>query len=172
MAYGKLIGAKMFDAPNILNKDGKQYINPSEEMYLEFGYLPLEYTTIPDMKEGYRLVQSWINMEDRLVQKWNYEADVEMSALIKRLKELEEKVGELTFSLKKLSETTTEVEKKDDSELPSGDYLNPIQITENGLTTQTGLWYYVNDKDLPHEAITEAFVMPEDFNDKQWFDFI
>lgn len=172
MVYGKLIGGKMIEAPNILNKNGKQYINPSEEMYLEFGYLPLEYTKIPDMIDGYHLVQSWINMEDRLVQKWNYEVDIETSILIKKINELEEKVGELTFSLKKLSETVTEVEKKDDSKLSLGDYLNPIQITENGLTTQTGLWYYINDKDLPHEAITEAFVIPEDFNDKKWFDFI
>lgn len=172
MAYGKLIGAKMFEAPNILNKNGKQYINPTEELYLEYGYLPLEYTTIPDLMEGYHLVQSWINMGDRLIQKWNYEADVETSILIKRLNELEDKVGELTFSLKKLSDSIIEVEKKEDSELPLGDYLNPIQITENGLITQIGLWYYVNEKSLPHEAIIEAFVMPEDFNDKNWFDFI
>lgn len=172
MAYGKLIGAKMFDAPNVLNKDGKQYINPSDEMYREFGFLPLEYTTIPDMKEGYHLVQSWINGNDRLVQIWNYEADVETSILIKRLNELELKVGELTYSLKQLSDNITEVEKKDDSELPLGDFLNPIQIPEMGITTQLGLWYYVDDKSLPHEAIVEAFVIPEDFNDKNWFDFI
>lgn len=172
MAYGKLIGAKMFDAPNVLNKDGKQYINPPESLYLECGFLPLEYTTIPDMKEGYHLVQSWINMGDRLVQTWSYEADVETSILIKRLHELEIKIGELTYSLKKLSEAATEVEKKDDSELPAGDFLNPIQIPNTGLTTQVGLWYYVDDKSLPHEAIVEAFVMPEDFDDRNWFDFI
>lgn len=172
MAYGKLIGAKMFDAPNILNKDGKQYINPSDEMYREFGYLPLEYTTIPDMKEGYHLVQSWIDGNDRLIQVWNYEADIETSILIKRLNELEEKVGELTYSFKKLSENVTEVEKKEDSEMPEGDYINPIQITDSGLITQVGLWYYTNDKDLPHEAIISAFVTPEDFDDKRWFNFV
>ena len=172
MAYGKLIGAKMFDAPNILNKDGKQYINPPEEMYLEFGFLPLEYTTIPEMKEGYHLVHSWVNMENRLVQVWNYEPDVETSALIKYLNELENKVEELTYSLKKLSDSVNEVEKKEDSELPLGDFLNPIQITNSGLTTQVGLWYYVDDKSLPHEAIVEAFVMPEDFNDTTWFDIV
>ena len=92
MAYGKLIGAKMFEAPNVLNKGGKQYINPPEELYLEYGYLPLEYTTIPDVKEGYHLVQSWIQVEDRLMQVWNYEMDIETSTLLKRIKELEEKV--------------------------------------------------------------------------------
>lgn len=92
MTYGKLIGAKMFEAPNVLNKDGKQYINPPEELYLEYGYLPLEYTTIPDVKEGYHLVQSWIKIEDRLIQVWNYEMDIETSTLLKRIKELEEKI--------------------------------------------------------------------------------
>ena len=43
MAYGKLIGAKLFEAPNILNKDGKQYINPPESVYLELGYFPVQY---------------------------------------------------------------------------------------------------------------------------------
>lgn len=56
MAYGKLIGGKMIEAPNVLNKDGKQYINPPDELYREYGYLPLEYTNIPVMKIGYHLV--------------------------------------------------------------------------------------------------------------------
>lgn len=96
MTFGKLINNKMVEAPNILNKDGKQYINPPDELYLEYGYLPLEYTTIPDIMEGYHLVHSWVVMGDRLVQKWNYEADVDVSDLIKRLRRLESKLEELT----------------------------------------------------------------------------
>lgn len=94
MAYGKLIGAKMFNAPNVLNKDGKQYINPPEELYLEYGYLPLEYTTIPDMKDGYHLVQSWITMENKLVQIWNYERDDDSTeTLTQKIKQLEEQIN-------------------------------------------------------------------------------
>lgn len=83
MAYGKLSGGKMIEAPNVLVKDGKQYINPPEELYLEYGYLPLEYTVFPEIKLGYHLVQSWINIENKLIQTWNYEADdkVETTAL-------------------------------------------------------------------------------------------
>lgn len=95
MTYGKLIGGKMVEAPNILNKDGKQYINPPEWLYLDYGYLPLEYTTIPDRIEGYHLVQSWIDYGDRLVQRWNYEIDAEISELMQRLNELETKLQEL-----------------------------------------------------------------------------
>lgn len=171
MVYGKIVGGKMYQAPNVLNKDGKQYINPTEELYLEYGYLPLEYTTIPEIKEGYHVVSSWTNMGDKLIQVWNYEKD-EPSVLVEKIKELEQKVEALTYSFRQISESIIEIEKKEDSELPLGDYLNPIQITESGLITQIGLWYYVEDKDLPHEAIVEAFVMPEDFNDKNWFDFI
>ena len=104
MAYGKLLNGKLVEAPNVLNKDGKQYINPPEELYLEYGYLPLEYTTIPDVKEGYHLVQSWVNVGDKMIQGWNYEADEETIASAKKLKELEDKVAELTALLMKLSE--------------------------------------------------------------------
>lgn len=103
MAYGKLIGAKMIEAPNVLNKDGKQYINPPEELYLEYGYLPLEYTTIPDMIEGYHLVHSWIDAGDKLIQKWNYEKDDEVSILERKIQELEMKVEELTSFFEQIS---------------------------------------------------------------------
>lgn len=167
MAYGKLIGAKMYTAPNILNKDGKQYINPVDEMYLEFGYLPLEYTTIPDILEGYHLVQSWVDMGDRLVQKWNYEADAETSILIKRLNELKEKVEELTYSLKKISDSVIEVEKKDASEMEKGDFLNPL-LYSVGMSVEIGKWY-TDGEDL-WEAIQSG--VPANFEDTQYFDII
>lgn len=54
----------------------------------------------------------------------------------------------------------------------SGDYTNPIQIPIEGCTVHRGLWYYVDDKELPHEAKEDAFVMREDFDDRNWFDFV
>lgn len=167
MAYGKLIGAKLYNAPNILNKDGKQYINPPAELYLEYGYLPLEYTVIPDIMEGYHLVQSWINAGDRLVQKWNYDADEETSYLIKRLKDLEEKVGELTYTLKRISDSVIEIEKKDDSDMEKGDYLNPI-IYSVGMFVKIGLWY--TDGDNIWEALKDG--VPRNFEDREYFDII
>lgn len=53
-----------------------------------------------------------------------------------------------------------------------GDYINPIEIPSEGITVEKGKWYYVDDKDLPHEAKEDAFVTPEDFNDRIWFDFV
>lgn len=65
-----------------------------------------------------------------------------------------------------------EVVKKDDSKMQNGDYTNPILIPEQGIIIVKGLWYYVTDKDLPHEALFDAFVTRDDFNDKRWFDFV
>lgn len=142
MAYGKLIGAKMFEAPNILNKDGKQYINPPEGLYLEYGYLPLEYTTIPDVKEGYHLVQSWVHMEDKLVQKWNYEADNELQ-LIQKIQELKEEINMLKE--------------------PS--YNAPITFS-NGMEIEEGK-YYTNGVDIAKATVGGT---PTNFNDINYFD--
>lgn len=57
-------------------------------------------------------------------------------------------------------------------EVETGDFTNPIRIPPNGITTETGKWYYVDDKELPHEAITDAFVIAEDFYDRRWFDYV
>lgn len=163
MAYGKLIGAEMFEAPNILNKNGKQYINPPHELYLEYGYLPLEYTTIPDIKKGYHLVQSWINNGDKLIQKWNYEIDKSTDNF-----DLQGKINQLELVIDSLKNPYTNTTQ----EFPEGDYMNPILLMEGGLTTQKNKWYYINDKDRPHRAIVEGFATTRVFNDKTWFYFI
>lgn len=165
MAYGKLIGGKLIEAPNVLNKNGKQYINPPEELYIEYGYLPLEYTTIPNLKEGYHLVQSWINISDRLKQIWNYEADekVDNSKLQEKINKLEEIIN----SLKNQYSMTASSE-----EFPEGDYMNPIPLMEGGLITSKNKWYYVNDKDRPHMAIIEGFAKPDNFYSEEWFYFV
>ena len=163
MAYGKLVGAKMVEAPNVLNKDGKQYINPPEELYFEYGYLPLEYTTIPELKEGYHLVQSWISIENRLVQRWNYEADEETDT--SKLQEKINKLEEIIVSLKNPYNTSS-------TTFPEGDYMNPIHLLEGGITTQKNQWYYVYDKDRPHMAIVDGFATINNFEDKTWFYYV
>lgn len=71
--------------------------------------------------------------------------------------------------LKQIDEHQYEVVKEAPS---SGDYTNPIHLDSNGLNTVVGKWYYTSDKDLPHEAIVEAFVTNEDFDNKSFFDFV
>lgn len=50
----------------------------------------------------------------------------------------------------------------------TGDYLDPI-LYKDGMTIVDGKWYYLDDKDLPHEAIKSG--VPSGFNDKEYFDF-
>lgn len=51
----------------------------------------------------------------------------------------------------------------------TGDYLNPI-LYKDGMRIVDGKWYYLDDKDLPHEAIKSG--VPAGFNDKEYFDFV
>lgn len=51
----------------------------------------------------------------------------------------------------------------------SGDYLDPIPWQPGDAVT-AGLWYYTEDKELPHEAIQSG--VPADFYDHTYFDFV
>lgn len=164
MAYGKLLNGKLVEAPNVLNKDGKQYINPPEELYLEYGYLPLEYTTIPNIKEGYHLIQSWVNSGDKLTQSWNYEADEKIDN--SKLQEKIDRLEEIISSLQNQYVNTPS------QGFPEGDYMNPIQLMEGGLITTKNKWYYINDKNKPHMAIIEGFAKPDNFYSEDWFYFV
>ena len=50
-----------------------------------------------------------------------------------------------------------------------GDYLNPIPW-QPGDSVTAGLWYYAEDKTLPHEAIRDG--VPSGFYDHTYFDFV
>lgn len=94
MAFGKLIGDKLYIAPNILNSEGKQYINPPEDLYLQCGYLPLEYTDAPNSREGYHLSSSWLDFGDKIKQTWHYEIDaLDPIELMMKINELENKIA-------------------------------------------------------------------------------
>lgn len=84
-----------------------------------------------------------------------------------RIAELEKKVDALTFSLNKISESVVEVIKKEDSEMPTGDYLNPIRYI-TGMTVETGKFY--TDGDDIWEAWNTG--VPNDFSDERYFDII
>lgn len=83
------------------------------------------------------------------------------------IKEMNDKIEGLTYTLNQVSNTVMEVVKKDDSDMPVGDYLNPIT-------------YHVGDKVVSGnfytdgEDIWEAWNtgVPVDFTDKNFFDII
>lgn len=51
----------------------------------------------------------------------------------------------------------------------TGDYIDPIPWRP-GDSVKVGLWYYADDKALPHEAIADGY--PANFRDKAYFDFV
>lgn len=99
--------------------------------------------------------------------------EAESAEMKKIIKGMADKVG---YNLVEIGETEAGSKifeyENDDSEIPTGDYLNPVQIPVDGTTIEAGKWYYVDDKELPHEAKLNAFITIEDFNDRTWFDFV
>ena len=52
---------------------------------------------------------------------------------------------------------------------PAGDYLNPIPYTV-GMMVKNGMFYYLEDRDLPNEAIKDG--VPDNFMDTEYFDIV
>lgn len=95
---------------------------------------------------------------DSLVQ-----AEKSADTLEERIARLEEKVGELTYIEKALGEGVIEIIKKE--EMASGDYTNPIKYVE-GMSVEKDKWYYLDDKDLPREAVKSG--TPKNFDDEEY----
>ena len=62
-------------AQNQVKSDGKMIINPSDDIYLAFGYLPVQYTEPPTVEEGYYAVPKWVQTETAIVQEWEIKKD-------------------------------------------------------------------------------------------------
>lgn len=80
---------------------------------------------------------------------------------------LEQQIASLSYSLKKISDSVLEVIKKDDSEMPAGDYLNPIRY-EAGMKVEKNMFY--TDGENIWEAIKTG--KPSGFDDTSYFDII
>lgn len=81
--------------------------------------------------------------------------------------ELREMMNTLTARFNDLGNGVIEVEKKDDSELPYGDYLNPMAYII-GDEVEAGKWYYTDTvgKDLPRECVKSG--IPASFDDGEY----
>lgn len=74
MKYGKIILGTLKvpqNYPCSIEHNGKRIYNPTEEQYLEAGYLPIE-EIIPKKIEGKVAVASYEVVGDKIVQKWDY----------------------------------------------------------------------------------------------------
>ena len=73
--YGKLIDNKLETAPNPLKADGKTIANPSEEMLLKQGYMPVLFTEQP-CREGYYYIACYKVENNQIIQYWQeYKVD-------------------------------------------------------------------------------------------------
>lgn len=84
-----------------------------------------------------------------------------------RVAKLEAMVERMSYSLKRISESVTEVVKVDNAEMPSGDYLNPIRYI-GGMDVEVGKFY--TDGEDVWECVKGG--TPDGFGDKAFFEVI
>ena len=68
--YGKLENGMLKYAPKTILADGVQVTNPTHEMLVEVGYLPVKLTDAPATAEGFIAVPSWEQTESEIVRTW------------------------------------------------------------------------------------------------------
>ena len=71
--YAKLINGVIVFAPRkIKNGDSITY-NPTAEMLLPLGYLPVRFTDAPETEVGYEAVCTWEQTDTEIIQQWHIE---------------------------------------------------------------------------------------------------
>ena len=62
-------------APKKVQSDGKTIINPTDETLISAGFMPVQYTDQPNVKEGYYAAPNWVQTDTAIVQEWNIKKD-------------------------------------------------------------------------------------------------
>lgn len=79
MKYAKLENGKLIFPTNQINAGGKILINPTPEQLVKTGYKELvEVEKLPD-KQWYYQIQTFIETETQIIQKWDYVKVQELS---------------------------------------------------------------------------------------------
>lgn len=68
--YGKLENGVLKYAPKTILVDRVQVTNPTHEMLVEVGYLPVKLTDAPATAEGFIAVPSWEQTESEIARTW------------------------------------------------------------------------------------------------------
>ena len=69
--YAKLINGTLRSAPKKVDYNGKTIFNPTENVLLGMGYLPVTYTDMPtDSPDGQHYESSWSQTDTEIVQVW------------------------------------------------------------------------------------------------------
>lgn len=70
MRYGKIVNGNLELAPNPLIIDGKHVFTSDPDIFAWEGYLPIEYTPVPDYPEGYEATYKWAEKDRRIIRIW------------------------------------------------------------------------------------------------------
>lgn len=73
--YAKLSDNTLQIAPKQVQWAGQTVINPSEDILLSLGYLPMQYTDPPAVDDVYYAAPHWTQTETSIVQEWDVRKD-------------------------------------------------------------------------------------------------
>ena len=76
MKYGKMINNKPLPFFGVLLKDGKFNRNPTESDILAAGYLPIQETDEPEIKEGFVKSFRWVQTDSAIIKSWTVRRDM------------------------------------------------------------------------------------------------
>ena len=69
--YAKLVNGTLRSAPKKVDYNGKTIFNPTEDVLLGMGYLPVTYTDMPtDASNGQHYESHWEQTDTEIVQVW------------------------------------------------------------------------------------------------------
>lgn len=77
MDYAKLINGQPVYAPRKVRYGDYWVYNPPENILLELGYKPVQYTDPPEVPAGYHLEESWTEDQEKILQVWSLVPDPE-----------------------------------------------------------------------------------------------
>ena len=73
MMYGKLIDGVMQFAPKTIKQGDSITYNPTGDMLIPLGYLPVRFTDAPETDEQHYAVCTWAEIDGEIVQQWRIE---------------------------------------------------------------------------------------------------
>lgn len=95
--YAKLRNNMPQIAQKQVQWEGKTVINPSADILLALGYLPVQYTDPPTVDDGYYAVPRWTQTENAIVQEWDVRKDTSpMTAEVVTRLLIPQQINELT----------------------------------------------------------------------------
>ena len=57
---------------NYIKHNDKVYANPTDEQLAEAGYKELILSDMPEEKDGYYIIESYVENENQIIQEWKY----------------------------------------------------------------------------------------------------